>query len=219
MDPLVTGRIGVSQSWNRYSYTWNNPLNLTDPGGKDVSIAIQFEGDDWTQDMKAAVIENVKVFWETQVDVGDVFVFDAAKMKHGSTQIFGKGNTSIPVYSWLKGNSYSDRVAAGNYLLNNSLTDAQKAQATANAINHEVFTHILRLGGIDVGDLVAFARQPNVEPGIRERYGTIVDAHAAFEEREAFISGPLPVHPEDQQRAASWLWGVKHQDLDPPRAR
>jgi RHS repeat-associated protein len=38
VDP-VGGKIGSSQSWNRYSYVLNNPLNLMDPDGRLVEIA------------------------------------------------------------------------------------------------------------------------------------------------------------------------------------
>lgn len=36
VDPLMaSARPGNPQTWNRYSYTWNNPINLTDPLGLD----------------------------------------------------------------------------------------------------------------------------------------------------------------------------------------
>ncbi len=35
-DPLLSsGKIGTPQSWNRYSYSYNNPLKYTDPSGFD----------------------------------------------------------------------------------------------------------------------------------------------------------------------------------------
>lgn len=39
VDP-IGGRIGSSQSWNRYAYVQNNPLKFTDPEGEWVHIAI-----------------------------------------------------------------------------------------------------------------------------------------------------------------------------------
>jgi RHS repeat-associated protein len=39
VDP-VGGTVGVSQSWNRYSYVYNNPLKSIDPNGEAVLAAI-----------------------------------------------------------------------------------------------------------------------------------------------------------------------------------
>ncbi|RLE25190.1 MAG: hypothetical protein DRJ65_08330, partial [Acidobacteria bacterium] len=40
VDP-VAGKVGSSQSWNRYSYTLNNPLKFVDPDGREVFLAIR----------------------------------------------------------------------------------------------------------------------------------------------------------------------------------
>jgi hypothetical protein len=49
VDP-VGGKVGSSQSWNRYSYVWDNPIVLTDPTGESVYVITyttgNAEGDD-----------------------------------------------------------------------------------------------------------------------------------------------------------------------------
>jgi len=40
VDP-VQGKVGSSQSWNRYSYVLNNPIALIDPDGREVAVAIR----------------------------------------------------------------------------------------------------------------------------------------------------------------------------------
>jgi RHS repeat-associated protein len=40
VDPLLSSaRLSIPQSWNRYSYVWNNPLLLVDPTGEDVFLS------------------------------------------------------------------------------------------------------------------------------------------------------------------------------------
>lgn len=39
VDPVPSGKVGNSQSWNRYSYAQNNPLILVDPDGRAIQIA------------------------------------------------------------------------------------------------------------------------------------------------------------------------------------
>jgi hypothetical protein len=45
MSPdLLSGSSGYPQSWNRYSYVYNNPLNATDPSG--MCGAADYDSDD-----------------------------------------------------------------------------------------------------------------------------------------------------------------------------
>ena len=38
MDPYGgSAHTGTPQSWNRYMYTWGDPINNTDPAGTDTS--------------------------------------------------------------------------------------------------------------------------------------------------------------------------------------
>lgn len=40
VDPKASWRLSTPQSWNRYSYTLNNPLKYVDPNGQDIVIAV-----------------------------------------------------------------------------------------------------------------------------------------------------------------------------------
>ena len=40
VDPIRSGRVGSSQSWNRYSYSLNNPIVFLDPNGKETKVYV-----------------------------------------------------------------------------------------------------------------------------------------------------------------------------------
>lgn len=52
-DPLLSsGKPSVPQSWNRYTYCLNNPLNLTDPSGLDWGVARYKRHGQWVDEYR-----------------------------------------------------------------------------------------------------------------------------------------------------------------------
>jgi RHS repeat-associated protein len=222
VDPVMqTAKASLApQFWNRYSYALNNPMLMVDPTGEDVSIGINFvsEGEDvWTDANKALLLGLVRQFWQG-LNVGAVYVFDAAKYKHGKS---GTGVATITVDSDAIGTSSPTRVRAGDLFGDASLTRAQRFQGVANRVSHEVFTHQFGLVPFRVAfnDPINFSRQLNpslITSDIRSRYGTIADSQAFNGARAAAIGGPLPVYSPDLERAQFRLSPVR---LDPPVPR
>jgi RHS repeat-associated protein len=197
----------MPQLWNRYTYAVGNPLKYVDPTGEAVSIRINFKGDDWTAELKEAVIAKVQQFWEG-LDVGDVFVFDGSQGRHGN--FFGGGRATITADSGAKGRSNSRTVRAGEFLGAPGLLQDEQLNAVANAINHEVFTHQFRINDrLGAQDFYVFSRhlERGVEPEIKSRYGTVLDSHAWNDPltRGAFVNGPVSVHGGDAAEAQQLL--------------
>jgi hypothetical protein len=172
--------------------------------------------DEWTDDLKEAVIEKVQQFWEG-LDVGDVFVFDGSQSRHGN--FFGGGRATITADSGARGGSDARTVKAGEFLGFRGLSQDEQLNAIANAINHEVFTHqfgINREHGAQ--DFYVFNRdlEREVKPDIKSRYGTVLDSHAWKDPltRGAFVNGPVPVHGADAAEAQQKLGPIS---LAPPR--
>jgi hypothetical protein len=44
VDPKVTWRLGMPQTWNRYAYAANNPVKYVDPDGREIVIAFNRRG-------------------------------------------------------------------------------------------------------------------------------------------------------------------------------
>ena len=44
VDPANSGRVGSSQSWNRYGYALNNPVKLVDPDGREALVFVVAKG-------------------------------------------------------------------------------------------------------------------------------------------------------------------------------
>ncbi len=194
------------------------PENFIDPDGRDVSIRLTFQGDDWTEEEKAAVIAAFKEFW-TKLDVGDLYVFDSASKNETNSPLLNGGVAAITVDSEKSGQSHPDVVAAGEFLSSKNVASRIEAlNAVANSINHEIFVHQFKLAPWNALDGMVFAREydsPRLDPAIRERYGTVADscAWADPRTRRAFVSGPIPVHPDDRARAQRRL---RDQRLSPP---
>jgi hypothetical protein len=189
-------------------------LNLVDPYGEDVSIRLVFKGDGWTEEGKAAVIEAVKEFW-LNLDVGDVYVFDSAKMNQANQTLFFGGTAAITVHSSATGDAHSGFVPAGTYR-RPGFSAEEQAQAIANVVNHEIFSHQFSFSDFSTNDRIAFDRkyQAGAPPEVRERYGTIVDGAAWTDPatRKRMIAGPMPVHSEDAKKAQR----LRDRNLDPP---
>lgn len=210
--------IANPQMWNRYTYALNNPLKYVDPTGKDVSIGISFTGD-WTDEQKKRVIADVTKLYRG-MNVGAVYVFDTAKFKQGGglfSRLFGGGRANIEATSKTGDLNTPTKVFAGNFLQDPNLSDAQKAQAIANAIGHETFTHRFPIFGGESRDRVIFDRDSgwgNFD-WVRDRYGTIVDSNVAVDPstRPRLFSGPLPVYGEDRANAQRVLGAIS---IPPP---
>jgi RHS repeat-associated protein len=208
------------QSWNRYSYALNSPLNYTDPTGRDVSISITFKGDGWTDDMKNAVIARVTQFY-TRLNVGNAYVFDSAKATHSSIFAWeSRGYASITADATLTHGLQHDPhlVRAGVFLHDASLSDEQKANAIANTIAHETLAHQFHATYDNLFDFPHYDRSLHFVrqyPELAQYFGTVADSHIVNDPqyRSRLFSGPLPVHPHDQGVAHELL---RPHSIDPP---
>lgn len=211
VDPVINVKRAMAdpQAWNRYVYALNNPLNYTDPTGRDVSIGITFKGDGWTDEMKRAVIGRVTQFY-TGLHIGHAYVFDSAKAKHSSFFAWKlRGYADITADAALtKGQHEPGLVRAGVFLQDASLSLAQKANAIANTIDHETLAHQFGATYDNIFDFAHYNRDLQFAkqyPELSQYFGTVADSHIANDPqyRGRLFSGPLPVHPHDLGVAAN----------------
>jgi len=221
VDPALDLKSSMAdpQSWNRYAYTLDNPMGHTDPTGRDVSIAINFSGPGWTDEMKRAIIARVTLFY-VSLNIGNAYVFDSARAKHSSIfALNARGYASITADATLKGGLHEPGlVRAGTFLQDTSLNNAQKATAIANTIDHETLAHQFGVTYDNMFDIVHYDRNLHFArqyPELSEYFGTVADSHIANDPvyRKRLFSGPLPIHPHDLSVAQQTL--APHR-IDPP---
>jgi RHS repeat-associated protein len=209
-DPVLNLKRALRQpqNWNRYTYGLNNPLKYVDPTGQDVAIRVTFVGDGWTDEMKKQVLTNIRLAW-TQLNVGRVWALDAAKFG----QLKGPGTANISIDP-ATGTSRPQSVLAGavlDQMKKGNIDAAGAANAIANLVNHEVFTHQLGLSalpGLRDRDWMAFGlgnAMFSQDPAIAAREGTIVDSAAWQRVPGRMTTQPLPVLLDDAVRARSVL--------------
>jgi hypothetical protein len=109
-------------------------------------------------------------------------------------------------------------VRAGIFLTDRSLTNAQKANAIANTIDHETLAHQFGVTYDNQFDFVHYNRDLQFAkqyPELRQYFGTVADSHIVNdpEYRDRLFNGPLPIHPNDLKKAQEEL---RPHHIDPP---
>lgn len=196
VDPLLESAQPTSpQTWNRYVYCLNNPLNLVDPDGQKW----EFADEKLQKAFEEAVKAKGKKAWAA---------YQAIEKAKGTIKVgFGQlkenqfGNTNISV-SWDKNRNLTE--VSGSITINNDSKSLDVSNFTdlVSATSHE-FNHVLStLATFKIKGLSDLASpDPRTEKDKKDGKASFAVENAAFEaqvnaEKSSVANGNKPVSPD-----------------------
>lgn len=156
-DPKLSGvpfpeHLVQPQSWNMYSYTFNNPFKLVDPDGEDIELVVSFQGN-FTDEEKRKILEVTKRYL-ARLDVGKVVVRQSTDADKRTWGQFFKDANPLTQTGYFKIGADSEKEGMSRPLLVKlgdlaelRRRDLQSFLAkAADAVLHEVLSHQLGVG-------------------------------------------------------------------------